>query len=111
MIHMIHLTPTEIILAITCAAIILWLYIYGPKLINRLPKFQVEGTREQREQDYINACWEEIEGKRRKEANAPKKKGKKRKKIVKMKKRPGEYVIPVMVVLILLNMIIYGLLN
>ena len=107
---MIHLTPTEIILAITCAAIILWLYIYGPKLINRLPKFQVEGTREQREQDYINACWEEIEGKRRREATSTKKR-KKQKKIVKMKKRPGEYVIPVMVVLILLNMIIYGLLN
>ena len=108
---MIHLTPTEIILAITCAAIVLWLYIYGPKLINLLPKFRVEGTKEQREQDYINACWDEIEGKRRKETASPEKKGKKRKKIVKMKKRPGEYIIPVMVVLILLNMIIYGLLN
>ena len=109
---MIHLTPTEIILTITCAAIILWLYIYGPKLINRLPKFRVEGTKEQREQAYINACWDEIEGKRRKEASAPpSKKRKKQRKVVKMRKRPGEYVIPVMVVLILLNMIIYGLLN
>ena len=111
MIHMIHLTPTEIILAITCAAIVLWLYIYAPKLINRRSKFHVEGTQEERERAYINACWEEIEGKRRKEANAPKKKGKKRKKIVKMKKQPGEYVIPVLTILVLLNMLIYGLLN
>ena len=106
MIHMIHLTPTEIILAITCAAIILWLYIYGPKLIKRLPKFQVEGTRKEREQAYIEACWDEIEGKRRKEASAPPKK-KKQKKIVKMKKRPGKYIIPVIVILCLLNMLIY----
>lgn len=107
---MIHLTPTEIILAITCAAIILWLYIYGPKLIKRPPKFQVEETRKEREQAYIEACWDEIEGKRRKEASAPPKK-KKQKKIVKMKKRPGEYIIPVIVILCLLNMFIYALLN
>lgn len=106
----IHLTNIEIILAITCAAIILWLYIYGPKLINRLPKFRVEGTRKEREQAYIDACWDEIEGKRRKEASAPPKK-KKQKKIVKMKKRPGEYIIPVIVILCLLNMFIYALLN
>lgn len=106
----IHLTNSEIILAITCAAIILWLYIYGPKLINRLPKFRVEGTRKEREQAYIEACWDEIEGKRRKEASAPPEK-KKQKKIVKMKKRPGEYIIPVIVILCLLNMFIYALLN
>ena len=103
----IHLTNIEIILAITCAAIILWLYIYGPKLINRLPKFQIEGTRKDREQAYIDACWNEIEGKRRKEASAPPKKRKKRKKVVKMKRRPGEYIIPVIVILCLLNMLIY----
>lgn len=106
----IHLTNSEIILAITCAAIILWLYIYGPKLINRLPKFRVEGTRKEREQAYIEACWDEIEGKRRKEASAPPKK-KKQKKIVKIKKRPGKYIIPVIVILCLLNMFIYALLN
>lgn len=109
---MIHLTPTEIILAITCAAIVLWLYIYAPKLINRRSKFHVEGTQEERERAYINACWEEIEGKRRKTATAKtRKKGRKQKKIVKMKKQPGEYVIPVLTILVLLNMLIYGLLN
>ena len=49
-----EMTPTEIILAITCAAIVLWLYIYAPKLINRLPKFRVEGTRREREQAYMD---------------------------------------------------------
>ena len=108
-----EMTPTEIILAITCAAIVLWLYIYAPKLINRLPKFRVEGTRREREQAYMDECWNEVEGKRRKAATATKtgKKGRKQKKIVKMKKQPGEYVIPVLVILVLLNMLIYELLN
>ena len=74
-----EMTPTEIILAITCAAIVLWLYIYAPKLINRLPKFRVEGTRREREQAYMDECWNEVEGKRRKTATATKigKKGRK----------------------------------
>lgn len=107
-----ELTPTEIILAITCAAFILWLYIYVPKFINRQINLRAGETKEQREQAYINACWEEIEGKRRKAATAKTgRKGRKQKKIVKMKKQPSEYVIPVLTILVLLNMLIYGLLN
>ena len=105
------LTNSEIILAITCIAFILWLYIYAPRLIKRMPKFRVKGTKEQREQAYLDECWNEVEGKRRQAAAAPAKKDKKQKKIVKMKKQPGEYVIPVMVILILLNMLICKLTN
>lgn len=101
------MTRSEIILiAITIVGLVYWLHNNKPKKkINNT--FKVIETKQERQQAYFEACWDEVE--RKKRSSDTNENQNKPAKIVKMKKKERSYTLPIIIILILINMYLCGI--